>query len=192
MQGARSRGPCSGPGMVGAGTREITLRPFGRFWSLGRFCRSMPRTWSPATPCWRCCHDYAASPYLCDYSCLRVSGGGRRRLCLPLPRNAVASTGWRVGRTHRVAGNCLRSIHAPRPRLGSLACACLDGIPRGSERLSLVPRIRRPWFDLCGDCLDSLSFPGHTVFSQRAHGVVYFWVFINTFCVSTVPVRVLA
>ena len=28
----------------------------------------------------------------------------------------------------------LRSVHAQRPQLGSLACACLDRIPRDSER----------------------------------------------------------
>ena len=51
---------------------------------------------------------------------------------------AVASTRRRLGRTHRVSGDCLWSIYAPRPQLGALACARLDRIPRNSERLSLA------------------------------------------------------
>ena len=43
--------------------------------------------WSPAMPCWRCCHE---TPRLRNDSCLRLSGGWRHRLCFPLPRVA----GW--------------------------------------------------------------------------------------------------
>ena len=44
-----------------------------------------------------------------------------------------------VGRTHPDRSDCLWSIYAPQPQLGTLACARLDFIPRRPECLSFVP-----------------------------------------------------
>jgi len=62
----RSRGGFSvahgAPGTVGIETRGISWGRFRRSWRLGRLYRPMRRNWSPAKPCWRCCHELVQTP----------------------------------------------------------------------------------------------------------------------------------
>src|ERR1035438_7660439 len=175
MRELRLDGPYSDPEMAGVEIQGITSERSRRCWRLGRPYRPMQRISSPAKPCWRCCHEFEQTPPLCNDPRLRVSGCRHPRLCLPLPRTAAASARQRLGRTHRVPGDCLRSIYAPRPELGALACARLDGIPCHPERLRRGPRVRHPFSVLCRDRLVSFSSRVWAVFSQYSK-----WTHMNT------------
>jgi hypothetical protein len=70
------------------------------------------------------------------------------------------------GWAYRIPGNSLRSIYAPGPQLGTLACARLDRIPCNPQRLPCAPWARHTLFNFRGNCLVSFPPRGQAVFSR--------------------------
>ena len=56
--GTASRGRCMAPETAGIERREIMSERSGRLLEAGATLPPHAKNWSPATPCWRCCHEH--------------------------------------------------------------------------------------------------------------------------------------
>src|ERR1700690_4376229 len=99
------------------------------------------------------------APNLYNHPRLPVSDDGHGWLCRSFPRDsseARISIRRRVDRAHGTNCNSVWSVHAASSQLGTVACARLDRVPRGTQLLRFTAESDGSCLVLGPDCLFSL------------------------------------